>query len=283
MRALEREGEKRRGLSAHSPSPRAWHPNPSSRLYERSRPHEMPRGGARCAPGKFGGFTFIILKPRAEGYETEIVANFAVRGPINRLTCMWKTKHKIHLLCGSSRAMKRAHGGIQRRNSMALHREENKVPLRQSPKCKWIIARVVVGSEIATTKGNVTASWRQRNLRSGWRVRQYDLTTSLRQRRRRAISQWIGVILYGLRLGHAEGVPKVFKLRSVELPMKENNQICCWILMWEDWRKLEEVLDYRNVFISCLYFLSDAKSNAKFWWRNTLHGLSVSTFSRRGS
>ncbi len=29
----------------------------------------------------------------------------------------------------------------------------------------------------------------QRNLRSGWRVRQYDLTTSLRQRRRRAISQ----------------------------------------------------------------------------------------------
>ncbi len=103
----------------------------------------------------------------------------------------------MHLLCGSSRAMKRAHGGWQRRNSMALHREENKVPLRQSPKCKWIIARVVVGSEIATTKGNVTASWRQRNLRSGWRVRQYDLTTSLRQRRRCAISQWIAVILYG--------------------------------------------------------------------------------------
>ncbi len=47
----------------------------------------------------------------------------------------------MHLLCGSSRAMKRAHGGIQRRNSMALHREENKVPLMQSPKCKWIIAK----------------------------------------------------------------------------------------------------------------------------------------------
>ncbi len=42
----------------------------------------------------------------------------------------------------------------------------------------------------------------------GWRVRQYDLTTSLRQRRRRAISQRIGVILYGFRLGHAEGVPE---------------------------------------------------------------------------
>ncbi len=32
-------------------------------------------------------------------------------------------------------------------------------------------------------------SFRQRNLRSGWRVRQYDLTTSLRQRWHRAISQ----------------------------------------------------------------------------------------------
>ncbi len=62
-------------------------------------------------------------------------------------------------------------------------------------------------------------SFRQRNLRSGWRVRQYDLTTSLRQRRRRAISQWIGVILYGLRLGHAEGVPEAFQ-RSVSFPIQ---------------------------------------------------------------
>ncbi len=128
----------------------------------------------------------------------------------------------MHLVCGSSQAMKRTHGGWQRRNSMALHREENKVPLRQSPKCKWIIARVVVGSEIATTKGNVTASWRQRNLRSGWRVRQYDLTTSLRQRRRRAISQWIGVILYGFQTWSRGGRSRCVKLRSVELPMKEN-------------------------------------------------------------
>ncbi len=30
-------------------------------------------------------------------------------------------------------------------------------------------------------------SFRQRNLRSGWRVRQYDLTTSLRQRRRHCV------------------------------------------------------------------------------------------------
>ncbi len=51
-------------------------------------------------------------------------------------------------------------------------------------------------------------SFRQRNLRSGWRVRQYDLTTSLRQRRRRAISQWIGVILYGFKTRSRGGVPK---------------------------------------------------------------------------
>ncbi len=95
--------------------------------------------------------------------------------------------------------MNRAHGGWQRRYSMALHREENKVPLRQSPKCRWMIAKDKLGQKIATTKGNVTASWRQRNLRSGWRVRQYELTTSLRQRWRCAISQWIGVILYGFR------------------------------------------------------------------------------------
>ncbi len=60
-------------------------------------------------------------------------------------------------------------------------------------------------------------SFRQRNLRSGWRVRQYDLTTSLRQRRRRAISQWIGVILYGfsdsVRSGRSRSVQ-----RSVSFP-----------------------------------------------------------------
>ncbi len=63
----------------------------------------------------------------------------------------------MHLLCGSSRAMKRAHGGWQRQNSMALHREENKVPLRQSPKCRWMIAEDKLGQKIATTKGNVKA------------------------------------------------------------------------------------------------------------------------------
>ncbi len=50
-------------------------------------------------------------------------------------------------------------------------------------------------------------SFWQRNLRSGWRAHQYELTTSLRQRWRRSISQWIGVILYGFRLGHTVGVP----------------------------------------------------------------------------
>ncbi len=35
------------------------------------------RGGAQCVAGKNGGFPFTILKPRAEGYEMEIVANLA--------------------------------------------------------------------------------------------------------------------------------------------------------------------------------------------------------------
>ncbi len=68
----------------------------------------------------------------------------------------------------------------------------------------------------------MTASWRQRNLRSGWRVRQYDLTTSLRQRRRRAISQWIGVILYGFQTRSRGGRSRCVKLK---LPMKENRPL----------------------------------------------------------
>ncbi len=64
-------------------------------------------------------------------------------------------------------------------------------------------------------------SFRQRNLRSGWRVRQYDLTTSLRQRRRRAISQWIGVILYGFRLGPQWAFPKR-KATQRLVPYSEN-------------------------------------------------------------
>ncbi len=72
-----------------------------------------------------------------------------------------------------------------------------------------------LGQKIATTKGNVTASWRQRNLRSGWRIRQYELTTWLRQRRRRAISQWIGVILYGFRHRSRSGRSRCVQ-RSVE-------------------------------------------------------------------
>ncbi len=35
-------------------------------------------------------FPLTILKPRAEGYEMEIVANLAFRGPINRVMCMRK-------------------------------------------------------------------------------------------------------------------------------------------------------------------------------------------------
>ncbi len=36
-------GRERRGLSAHSPSPRAKHPNPRSRIHERLWIHAKPR------------------------------------------------------------------------------------------------------------------------------------------------------------------------------------------------------------------------------------------------
>ncbi len=173
----------------------------------RDRDLTRRRVGARCAPGKFGGFTFIILKPRAEGYETEIVANFAVRGPINRLTCMRKTQTQNTLtvwVFASDETRARWHTAAKFHGTSPRGEQSSTKAVAE---VQMDNRRLVIGSEIATTKGDVTASWRQRNLRSGWRVRQYDLTTSLRQRRRRAISQWIGVILYGLRLGHAEGVP----------------------------------------------------------------------------
>ncbi len=51
----------------------------------RGRDLTRSRGGARCALGKNGGFPLTILKPRAEGYETEILANLAFRGPVNRV------------------------------------------------------------------------------------------------------------------------------------------------------------------------------------------------------
>ncbi len=77
----------------------------------------------------------------------------------------------------------------------------------------------------------MTASWRQRNLRSGWHVRQYDLTTSLRQRRRRAISQWIGVILYGFRLGHAVGVPEAFNAVLSYLWKRTSSFTFLWLIL----------------------------------------------------
>ncbi len=147
--------------------------------------------GARCIPGKNGGFPFIILKPRAEGYETEIVANFAFWGPINRFTCMRKPQALNALTVwvfasDETRARRLTAAKLHGTSPQGEQSSTEAVAEVQmdNRKGSW--------AEIATTKGNVTALWRQRNLRSGWRVRQYDLTTSLRQRWRRAISQLIG-------------------------------------------------------------------------------------------
>ncbi len=116
----------------------------------RGRDLTRDRGGARCATGKNGGFPLAILKPRAEGYETEILANLAFRGLVNRIMCMRKPQALNALTVW-------VFASDETRNSMALHREENKVPLRQSPKCRWMITEDKLGQKFATTKGNVTA------------------------------------------------------------------------------------------------------------------------------
>ncbi len=62
------------------PSLPSQHPIPGSRL------HEMPLG---CDGERW---KIPSHKPRAEGYETEILAKFAFRDPVNRVTCMRKTQ-----------------------------------------------------------------------------------------------------------------------------------------------------------------------------------------------
>ncbi len=58
----------------------------------------------------------------------------------------------------------------------ALHREENIVPLSQLPKCKWrSLAKKfwILGQNKRNRRADMATSWKQRNLRSRWRVRQY--------------------------------------------------------------------------------------------------------------
>ncbi len=122
-RAREREGEKRRGLSAHSPSPRARHPKPqvgdSRGAAEASG---AQRGKTDDSFSKTSSRERRVLRRRFSQnlhFEIPLTASCACENP----------KHLTHLLCGSSLAINRAHGNWQRRYSMALHREENKVPL----------------------------------------------------------------------------------------------------------------------------------------------------------
>ncbi len=69
-----------------------------------------------------------------------------------------------------------ANGGWQRRYFMALHCQENRVPLLHSLKCKCRGIQEINRNRarrIAMRRANMAASWRQRNLRSRWHVRQY--------------------------------------------------------------------------------------------------------------
>ncbi len=128
---------------------------PRSRLHERPRPHERPRSheasrgaDARCAPGKNGGFPLTILKPRAEGYETEIVANLAFRGPINHVTCMRKPQALNALTVWVFASDETPWHFTARRTSSTEAVAEVQMDDRKDK----------LGQKIATTKGNVTAS-----------------------------------------------------------------------------------------------------------------------------
>ncbi len=163
---------------------------------EKARPVTRRRGGHWGATGKDGRVLLKSLKPRVEGYEMEILTNLAFRDPVNRVTCMRKTQALNALTVVGLRERWNARTAVDSGDT-PWH-----FPARRT-KFHWGSRRsangtsqnISLGQKIATTKGNVTASWRQRNLRSGWRVLQYSLMTLLRQRWRLAISQLIDVIL----------------------------------------------------------------------------------------
>ncbi len=155
----------------------------------RGRGLTRSRGGARCAPGNNGGFPFIILKPRAEVYETEIVANFAFRGPINRFTCMRKPQALNALTvwvfasdetCARRLTAAKLHG-TSPQGEQSSTEAVAEVQMDNRKGSSWVRNRNNEGQCDRFVKAEKSEEW--------MRVHQYDLTTSLRQRRRRAISQ----------------------------------------------------------------------------------------------
>ncbi len=133
---------------------------------------------------------FVAPSRRAEGYETEIVANFTVRGPINRLTCVRKTQTQntltVWVFASDDETRARWHTaakfhGTSPRGEQSSTEAVAEVQMDNRKVIRWVGNR--------NNEGRCGRFVKAEKLRSGWRVRQYDLTTSLRQRRRRAISQ----------------------------------------------------------------------------------------------
>ncbi len=116
----------------------------------------------------------------------------------------------------------------------ALHREENSVPLLQSPKCKRrkpsekLLGINISGKKNHNRRANMATSWRQRNLRSRWRVRQYkdgDVRTS-----RTASSPSANELawFYKVFIRHTQRTfPKRLSYAALSEPMKENHQHIC--------------------------------------------------------
>ncbi len=178
-----------------------------------------------------------------------------------------KPIHFTHLLWGSLLAMKQEHGGWQRQYSMALHHKENGVPLLQLPKCKWrkiLRKRSKWGQKNRNRRANMAASWRQKNMRSRWRIRQYKETPWERWGWHPCHKpmNWHNFIRASDNR-HAQGRSQtVLALRSVEWTY-EREQILLKCVLQESWKILFQSL-YLKYFTFHLPFLVILKFTSNF-------------------
>ncbi len=159
----------------------------------------------------------------------EVFTKLAFWHPINHLAGMRKT-HILDMLtvwvvaCNEASARQLAatlFHGASPRGEQSSTTAVAEVQMERNP--RKIYQNQV--RKIATWRANMAASWRQRNL-SRWRVRQYKMRRKNVKVSFRAISQWIGMILWVSDNRMPRGVPKVCKLYAASSePMKDNSKL----------------------------------------------------------
>ncbi len=143
------------------------------------------QGGLRGATGKNGWLLFKNLKPRAEGSETEIFTKFAFLYPVNLLACMRKPLTFYTLTVW---VIARDKASTRRLTTAILHGTSPwgeqcsadavaEVEMEKSTNDRRL------GQKNRNRRASMAASWRQKNLRSRWRISQYKVATWVRQGR----------------------------------------------------------------------------------------------------